>query len=135
MSDSGSRLKRFAERPVLLGLPGAALLLLGLGLAARLAWALLHPIAPVDDFLEYDQLARSVAFDDYYGIEEIPGAFRPPGFPFVLAGVYYLFGTDEGVAAATVAALLVGNRGPRRADRLPAAVGLRSRCSRRRCSR
>jgi 4-amino-4-deoxy-L-arabinose transferase-like glycosyltransferase len=97
-------MRDFALRPTRwLGLPAAALVLLGVGLAVRLAWALLHPIDPVDDFLEYDQLARSVAFDDYYGIDGIAGAFRPPGWPFFLGGVYYLFGTDEGVAAGTVA--------------------------------
>ena len=65
-------MRDFALRPTrLLGLPPAALVLLAVGLATRLAWALLHHVAPVDDFLEYDQLARSVAFHDYYGIDGI----------------------------------------------------------------
>jgi 4-amino-4-deoxy-L-arabinose transferase-like glycosyltransferase len=97
-------MRDFALKPTrFLGLPAAAIVLLAVGLAARLAWALLHPIDAVDDFLEYDVLARNVAFEGYYGIDDTPGTFRPPGWPYFLAGVYWLFGTGQGVAAGTVA--------------------------------
>src|SRR5919201_5930591 len=50
----------------------------------------------VHDAWGYDYHARSLAIGEGYGLShERPTAFRPPGYPFFLAGVYKVFGVQE----------------------------------------
>ena len=50
----------------------------------------------VHDAYGYDYHARSIATGEGYGLShDRPTAFRPPGFPFLLAGVYAVFGVER----------------------------------------
>jgi 4-amino-4-deoxy-L-arabinose transferase-like glycosyltransferase len=50
----------------------------------------------VHDAWGYDYHARSLAIGEGYGLShERPTAFRPPGYPFLLAGVYKVFGVQD----------------------------------------
>jgi 4-amino-4-deoxy-L-arabinose transferase-like glycosyltransferase len=50
----------------------------------------------VHDAWGYDYHARSLAIGEGYGLShERPTAFRPPGYPFLLAGVYTVFGVQD----------------------------------------
>jgi hypothetical protein len=109
-----------------------------LALAPRLALALLFLDAPIglDDMHQYDMLGRSLAagqgyrwyqredvsrlkryLDKYYPleieVEEVPQegyatAHRPPGYPFFLASIYRLFGTENRFAVARMTQALLG---------------------------
>lgn len=59
-------------------------------------------VVPTSDALEYHLLAKSLATGNGYvlagseshaGFPGILKAYRPPGFPFLLAAVYYIFGS------------------------------------------
>lgn len=71
------------------------LLILGLVLAflLRIAWVLLVPSTPLADFADYDRLGWELAAQGTYtnGTGD-PTAFRPPGYPFLLALVYRIAG-------------------------------------------
>ncbi|MDW7992103.1 MAG: glycosyltransferase family 39 protein [Anaerolineae bacterium] len=80
---------RLAARPTL-----AAALILGLALIVRLTYitaivGLNSP--PTYDGIGYDLLAVHLLKTGAYGVER-PTAFRPPGYPLFLAGIYALFG-------------------------------------------
>jgi 4-amino-4-deoxy-L-arabinose transferase-like glycosyltransferase len=86
----------------------AALILLA-ALAIRVAWVLATPdYQLVHDALDYDNHAASIAagegFATSYGRET---AFRPPLYPMFLAGVYWLFGSSD-LVAARIANAFVG---------------------------
>jgi MYXO-CTERM domain-containing protein len=93
----------------------AVWLLLALALIIRLGYIVLTPgYALVDDAKDYDYHARSIASGEGYGFSfRRPTAFRPPGYPFLLAGVYDVTGTaqapaDERLPVARVAQAAVG---------------------------
>ena len=58
-------------------------------LILRLGWAIITPAQPVSDFAEYDQVARNlISGHGYSRIPDQPTAYRPPVYPFFLAGIY-----------------------------------------------
>ncbi len=74
--------------------PLSAAVILTVALAVRLAYltvivGLNSP--PTYDGIGYDMLAVHLLEAETYGVEH-PTAFRPPGYPIFLAGVYLLFG-------------------------------------------
>ena len=72
-------MKRLAAHPVFMPLLAALLL--------RLAWVLYTPALPTSDFESYNHLAHSL-------LNRVPleSAYRVPGYPYFLAGLYALFG-------------------------------------------
>jgi 4-amino-4-deoxy-L-arabinose transferase-like glycosyltransferase len=72
-------------------------LLLAIALLLRIGYLEATPDYDlVHDAWGYDYHARSIATGIGYGLShERPTAFRPPGYPFFLAGVYDLFGVAE----------------------------------------
>src|SRR5215211_2163794 len=69
------------------------LLLLALGLALRVVWALSHKVVPVSDFQTYNSLAANFAEHGEYAVTHgVPTAFRPPGWPLLLGAVYEFTG-------------------------------------------
>jgi 4-amino-4-deoxy-L-arabinose transferase-like glycosyltransferase len=82
-------------------------LLLVLALVIRIGYIEATPDYDlVHDAWGYDYHARSLAVGEGYGLSHNrPTAFRPPGYPFLLAGVYKVFGVEAS----------------RRAERLPVA--------------
>jgi 4-amino-4-deoxy-L-arabinose transferase-like glycosyltransferase len=100
-------------------IPVAALLLLALTVRVGFV-AATSDYRPVKDGRDYDRYALSIAHGDGYprsGPERRPTAYRPPGYPFFLGGVYALAGeTEDRWAAArlvqaglgTIAVLLIG---------------------------
>ena len=116
----------------------AALSLLALGLLPRLLLVLAFLRAPIglDDMHQYDMLARSLAggngyrwygrddvallrpyLERYYGLtiptadvpeEGLVTTFRAPGYPFFLAGIYFLFGLDQRFAHARLIQAFLG---------------------------
>jgi len=102
------------RRALLLG--GAALLLVALALGVRLAYLDATPVYELrHDAIDYDAHAQSIALGEGYS-ERLahgrPTAFRPPGYPYFLAGVYKLAGVgadeERRVRAARVAQVFVG---------------------------
>lgn len=88
-----------------------------LSLALRLTWAGFAHVTPVSDFRGYDGLAVRWLMTGGFGS---PGwlAYRTPGYPGFLAGVYFIFGHHWGAAAfmqailgAVSSALVVGLAG------------------------
>lgn len=82
-------LDRVAARP-----ERVVVLILVLALAVRLAYVTLFvglDSPPRYDGIGYDALAVHLMETGMYGVER-PTAFRPPGYPLFLAGVYALFG-------------------------------------------
>ncbi len=77
-------------------------------LAIRVAWVLATPdYQLVHDALDYDNHAASIAAGDGFATSYgRPTAFRPPLYPFFLAGVYVFTGQD--VFAARIANAFVG---------------------------
>jgi len=79
-------------------------------LAAALVIRLLYVVATpgyvlVHDAKDYDQHARSIAIGQGYADSVRPGrptAFRPPGFPVLLAGVYKVAGVERAQEARRV---------------------------------
>jgi 4-amino-4-deoxy-L-arabinose transferase-like glycosyltransferase len=74
-----------------------AAVLLVAALALRIGYVELTPEYDlVHDAWGYDYHARSIATGEGYGLShERPTAFRPPGYPFLLAGVYEAFDLGE----------------------------------------
>jgi 4-amino-4-deoxy-L-arabinose transferase-like glycosyltransferase len=72
-------------------------LLLALTLGLRLGYVAVTPdYTLVHDAKDYDFHARSIATGEGYGFSfDRPTAFRPPAYPFLLAGVYDVFGVER----------------------------------------
>ena len=93
----------------------AVWLVLLAALAIRLAFVLATPgYELVHDARDYDRHAASIAAGDGYAPSlGRPTAFRPPGYPYLLAGVYKLAGVDtrldpDGILAARLTGVLLG---------------------------
>ena len=56
--------------------------------------ALFHPPLTSDD-RDYDAIARSLANGGGFALDGHPTAFRPPGYPFLLAATYAVFGESK----------------------------------------
>ena len=89
--------------------------LLAVALVLRLGYVAATPdYAIVHDARDYDYYARSIARGEGYGLSfELPTAFRPPGYSFLLAGVYDVAGVaregvDERVPPARIVQAFVG---------------------------
>jgi 4-amino-4-deoxy-L-arabinose transferase-like glycosyltransferase len=96
---------------------GAALLLLAVALVLRLGYVEATPRYGLrHDARDYDVHARSIAQGDGFSktlAYHRPTAFRPPGYPYFLAGVYRLAGVERAdtrrrIHAARVAQAVVG---------------------------
>lgn len=74
----------------------------------RLGWVLYSPALPAQDFADYLRLAFNLV--DGLGYQGTAGAtaFRPPGYPLFLAGVFWLFGKSLLAAKLANVALGVG---------------------------
>jgi 4-amino-4-deoxy-L-arabinose transferase-like glycosyltransferase len=86
---------------------------LAVALVARvLYWVLITPTySPDSDAAQYVDLARNIINGRGYAmsfpqLEIHPTAFRPPGYPYLLAGVFRIFGVN--IAAGRVLSLLCG---------------------------
>jgi 4-amino-4-deoxy-L-arabinose transferase-like glycosyltransferase len=94
-----------------LGVRGWVVALLGFALALRVAFVFATADTPlVLDPLDFDNHAVSIAQGHGYPSSGRapaggPSAFRPPGFPYVVAGIYAVIGHDP-LAAQVVLALL-----------------------------
>jgi 4-amino-4-deoxy-L-arabinose transferase-like glycosyltransferase len=106
---------RRRRRPSRLG--WIALLLIATALLIRLAYVEATPgYQLVHDARDYDTHARSIAAGEGYSkhlLYDRPTAFRPPGYPYFLGGVYRLAGVERAEAgrrirAARIAQALVG---------------------------
>lgn len=71
------------------GLPLGVLLL---AISVRAAFLLLHPLPLASDALDYDQLGWTLARTGHYATNAGPTAFRAPGYPAAVAGVYHFAG-------------------------------------------
>jgi hypothetical protein len=87
-------------------------LILAAAFAARALVVLATPnYVPFGDPADYDRIARSLATvgtypPSIYADPAGPAALRPPGYPYVLAGLYEVFGVRWEVARA--AGVLLG---------------------------
>lgn len=93
-----------------------------LGAALRAAWLFYNPHEIVWDEVEYHNLALRLLRGESYG-----SPFWPPGYPFVLAVLYRLFGADPQVGLVfngllSVLTILLGALTARRLFGWPAAV-------------
>ena len=84
--------------------------ILVLALALRLALALADPVVLSGDAVDYQRHAVSIATTGHYPPTTLaspgtPSAFRPPGFPYLLGGLYALIGVHP-LAGRVVEALL-----------------------------
>jgi 4-amino-4-deoxy-L-arabinose transferase-like glycosyltransferase len=113
--------------------PVAAALVLAL--AARLGLALLHePPPPTGDVWDFLRHAEFLADRGGYPpslvtVEEGPSAFRPPAYPYVLAGILELAGPGDaprvfGALLGTLAVALLGLVAARLFDRRTAVVAM-----------
>ena len=89
--------------------------LLAVALVLRLGYVAATPdYTIVHDARDYDYYARSLARGEGYGLSfGIPTAFRPPGYIFLLAGVYDVAGVaregvDERVPPARIVQAFIG---------------------------
>ena len=97
--------------------------LLALALVLRVGYVAATPdYQLVHDARDYDYHARSIARGDGYGPSfELPTAFRPPGYSFLLAGIYDVAGVERaepsrrlpyaryaGAVVGTIAVALMG---------------------------
>lgn len=86
----------------------AAVFLLALAVRCYAVWA--YPAEPVADAADYQRLAAGLVQGlGYVGEGGTPTAWRPPGYPFFLAGVYTLFGVSAAAARAAQAVLGVAS--------------------------
>jgi 4-amino-4-deoxy-L-arabinose transferase-like glycosyltransferase len=78
-----------------------------LALLVRCYAVMSHPSEPINDAADYHGLATRLAAGQGY-VNEVgrPTAWRPPGYPFFLAGVYAVFGVS--LKAATITQAVVG---------------------------
>ncbi|NIT36403.1 MAG: hypothetical protein GTN49_07870 [candidate division Zixibacteria bacterium] len=89
------RLPLFRRPMSLLGRGGRKrwlLVIVGVALAARLAYALAAPPPPISDEVHYDVLARSVAAGRGYVEDGVATAYWPVGYPALVAAFYVAFG-------------------------------------------
>lgn len=87
------------------------IVVIGVGLVARLAWAMAFPANPVSDGRTYLQLAQKILAGEDYGIAGTR-AYWPPGYPFYL--VPWLWALDNqkiAIVASNFALYLVGALG------------------------
>ncbi|MCW2991881.1 MAG: hypothetical protein JWM73_2475 [Solirubrobacterales bacterium] len=88
---------------------------LGVRLLVLVAAGAYHPFG---DAIDYDALARSLVDHGHYGPSQFaalgsPSAFRPPGYPYLLAAIYGTFGKSylvarvAGAVLGTISVLLV----------------------------
>lgn len=84
-------------------------------LLARIGyWVLVTPdYSPDSDAAQYVDLARNIVNGHGYAmtfpqLELHPTAFRPPGYPYLLAAVFKVFGLDNGVGAGRMLSLVCG---------------------------
>jgi 4-amino-4-deoxy-L-arabinose transferase-like glycosyltransferase len=89
--------------------------LLAVALVLRLGYVAATPdYSIVHDARDYDYHARSIARGEGYGLSyELPTAFRPPGWSFLLAGVYDVAGVardgvDERLPPARIVLAFIG---------------------------
>ena len=89
------------------------LVLVAASLILRLAYVDATPGAPLrHDAVDYDVHARSIAVGEGFSEERAhgrPTAFRPPGYPYFLAGVYRLAGVERADLERRVRAARVAN--------------------------
>jgi hypothetical protein len=89
-----------------LQLPRIAWSVLGLGLALRIAWVLVHHVEPVSDFRDYQELAANIARHGTYAVYPgLPTAFRSPGWPLLLGATYWVTGVSTQVGTLLCAVL------------------------------
>lgn len=92
-------------RPKHLNLYVIAIVLLAVVL--RVYGVVCHPAEPTSDAADYHRLAtRLVQQHNYVSREGAPTAWRPPAYPFFLAGIYEIGGIN--VDRATIAQALLG---------------------------
>ena len=85
------------------GLIALVALLLAVALALRIGYVLYsNDYVPQGDAHSYDILARSLAAGHGWPGRQFGWAFRPPGYPFFLAGLYDLLGIPHGSDVTTV---------------------------------
>ena len=91
------------------------LVVLAVALVARiLYWVLVTPdYSPDSDAAQYFDLARNIVNGHGYAmtfpqLELHPTAFRPPGYPYLLAAVLKVFGVDYGVGPGRALSLVCG---------------------------
>ena len=79
-----------------------------LALVIRVSAVTVFPAVPVADAADYHRLATGlVERSEYVSTSGAPTAWRPPGYPLFLAGVYRLFGI--GLPAARLAQAVLGS--------------------------
>jgi 4-amino-4-deoxy-L-arabinose transferase-like glycosyltransferase len=83
-------------------LPERKFLFYGLAIAAalRTGWVLLAPLRLYADWLTYDELGWHMAQAGELATEHGLTTYRPPGYPFLLASLYKLFGHEAQLAVA-----------------------------------
>jgi 4-amino-4-deoxy-L-arabinose transferase-like glycosyltransferase len=106
--------RRFRERSAALRTVSFVGLLLVLALVVRLGYVAATPgYQAINDAHNYDVHARSIAAGDGFArIGSGPSgqtAFRPPGYPYLLAGVYRLSGVERAQASTRYLAGRVAN--------------------------
>jgi len=91
------------------------LIVLAVALLARVSyWVLVTPsYSPESDAAQYVDLARNIVNGHGYAmtfpqLELHPTAFRPPGYPYLLAAVFKVFGANNGIGAGRVLSLVCG---------------------------
>jgi 4-amino-4-deoxy-L-arabinose transferase-like glycosyltransferase len=91
---AGGTVARLAD-----GARAACLVLVAVSLILRLAYVDATPGLPLrHDAVDYDVHAQSIAVGEGFSEERAhgrPTAFRPPGYPYFLAGVYKLAGVER----------------------------------------
>jgi 4-amino-4-deoxy-L-arabinose transferase-like glycosyltransferase len=93
--------QRVARWPV--GFVAAVVLLLLLAAGLRIGYVLYSSdYIPRGDAHSYDMLARSLAGGHGWPGKQFGWAYRPPGYPFFLAGLYDLIGIPRGDDVTTV---------------------------------
>jgi 4-amino-4-deoxy-L-arabinose transferase-like glycosyltransferase len=88
----------------------APIVALGLAFGVRLAWVLLVPNAQYSDSVWYDGAAANLAANGIYG-PQVPSAWFPPGYPFLLAAIYKAVGhsaTAAKLGNVAIGTLLTG---------------------------
>ena len=91
------------------------IVVLAVALMARVVyWVLVTPdYSPDSDAAQYFDLARNIVNGHGYAmtfpqLELHPTAFRPPGYPYLLAAVFKVFGIHNGVGAGRVLSMICG---------------------------
>ncbi|MGE5177681.1 MAG: hypothetical protein ACM3PF_01165 [Bacteroidota bacterium] len=69
-----------------------AIAILALALLVRLAFLFVHPKPLQSDELDYDQLGWALEQTGHYAMHGAPTAFRVPGYPIFIGGVYAFAG-------------------------------------------